>query len=379
MIRENASREGAGALRVTTTEPGQTLMLDDLDYELPPELIAQQPLATRDASRLLVLHRTAGRVEDRTFGDLPVLLSPGDILVRNDTRVFPARCFFRRATGGRIEVLFLRSAGHGDEGEIWEALLRGRPRLGEVLACETASEWPLRCEKSLGDGRWLLTSLALAPVLELLDAVGVTPLPPYIHAPLEDAERYQTSYARAVGSAAAPTAGLHFTPALDAELRDAGVALETVTLHVGLGTFKPLQTEALTARRLHSEAYEVDAGVWARLLAARAQGRRVIAVGTTSMRTLEHLARVAPTPAANGAADPSAAGSVLRGDTSLFITPGFEMRMVGGLITNFHLPRTSLLALVMAFCGVAETRRLYAHAVRERYRFYSLGDAMLAL
>jgi len=357
------------------------LSLDDLDYELPPELIAQQPLAARDASRLLVLHRAAGIVEDRTFRDLPALLSPGDVLVRNDTRVFPARCFFRRATGGRVEVLFLRPAGPGGEGETWEALLRGRPRSGEVLMCACALKWPLRCERPLGDGRWLLTSLAPEPVLELLEVAGVTPLPPYIHAPLEDAERYQTSYARVVGSAAAPTAGLHFTPALDAELREAGVTLETVTLHVGLGTFKPLQTEALVAGRLHSEAYEVDAGVWARLVAARAQGRRVIAVGTTSTRTLEHLARVAPpAPAANGGADPPhAAGSVLRGDTSLFISPGFEMRMVGGLITNFHLPRTSLLALVMAFCGVAETRRLYTHAVRERYRFYSLGDAMLAL
>jgi S-adenosylmethionine:tRNA ribosyltransferase-isomerase len=355
------------------------LTLDDLDYDLPPELVAQQPLAARDASRLLVLHRAAGAVEDRMFRDLPALLSPGDVLVRNDTRVFPARCFFRRATGGRIEALFLRPAGQCGEGETWEALLRGRPRPGEVLTCASALEWPLRCERPLGEGRWLLASLAAAPVLELLQAVGVMPLPPYIHAPLEDAERYQTSYARVVGSAAAPTAGLHFTPALDAELCDAGVALETVTLHVGLGTFRPLQTEALVTGRLHSEAFEVDAGVWARLLAARAQGRRVIAVGTTSMRTLEHLARVAPALVADGDADPHAAGSVLRGDTSLFISPGFEMRMVDGLITNFHLPRTSLLALVMAFCGVAETRRLYAHAVRERYRFYSLGDAMLAL
>ena len=355
------------------------LTLDDLDYDLPPELIAQQPLAARDASRLLVLRRAAGGLEDRAFRDLPALLCPGDVLVRNDTRVFPARCFFRRATGGRIEVLFLRPAGECAEGETWEALLRGRPRPGEVLACESPLEWSLRCERPLGDGRWLLTSLAAAPLLELLDEAGETPLPPYIHAPLEDAERYQTSYARVVGSAAAPTAGLHFTPALDAELRDAGVALETVTLHVGLGTFKPLQPEAFISGRLHSEAYEVDAGVWARLLAARAQGRRVIAVGTTSMRTLEHLARVVPESITGGGADPQTVGSVLRGDTSLFIGPGFEMRMVGGLITNFHLPRTSLLALVMAFCGVAETRRLYAHAVHERYRFYSLGDAMLAL
>jgi S-adenosylmethionine:tRNA ribosyltransferase-isomerase len=355
------------------------LVFDDLDYELPPELIAQEPLGVRDASRLLVVRRGTDAIEDRAFRELPALLTPGDVLVRNDTRVFPARCFFRRESGGRIEALFLRPAGPSGDGEVWEALLRGRPRPGEVLTCESAVEWPLLCQRPLGDGRWLLTSLAAASVFELLDVVGVTPLPPYIHVPLEDAERYQTSYARVVGSAAAPTAGLHFTPALDAELRDAGIAIETVTLHVGLGTFKPLQPEAFVSGRLHSEAYEVDAGVWARLLAARAQGRRVIAVGTTSMRTLEHLARVAPAPDASGGAEPHTAGRVLSGDTSLFISPGFEMRMVGGLITNFHLPRTSLLALVMAFCGVAETRRLYAHAVRERYRFYSLGDAMLAL
>ena len=199
------------------------------------------------------------------------------------------------------------------------------------------------------------------------------PLPPYIHQHLSDPERYQTTYARLVGSAAAPTAGLHFTPALDAALAAVGVTIETVTLHVGLGTFKPLLEETLAADRLHSETYAVDAAVWARLLAARIQGRRVVAVGTTSVRTLEHLARHAP-----AAATPAGAAAY-RGETSLFITPGFDFRVVDAMVTNFHLPRTSLLALVMAFCGAEQTRRLYAHAVRERYRFYSFGDAMLAL
>jgi S-adenosylmethionine:tRNA ribosyltransferase-isomerase len=374
------------------------LTLDDLDYELPDELVAQAPAEPRDASRLLVYRRAAGRLDDRVFSDLPNLLREGDVLVRNDTRVFPARCHFRRATGGRIEVLFLRSSGAaGDEAgsgegvedasscdaaEVWEALLRGRPRCGERLISEALGEgWTLTAVRPLGDGRWLVASDHARPVLAVLEEAGALPLPPYIHQRLSDPERYQTTYARLVGSAAAPTAGLHFTPALDAALEAAGVTIETVTLHVGLGTFKPLAAETLAADRLHSESYEVDAAVWARLLAARAQGRRVVAVGTTSLRTLEHLARQAPEAAAPAGppSDPPAGPSVYRGETSLFITPGFDFRMADALVTNFHLPHTSLLALVMAFCGMAQTRRLYAHAVRERYRFYSFGDAMLAL
>jgi len=382
----------------------QDLRLEDLDYDLPEELIAQHPVEPRDASRLLVCRRGEGAIDDRVFAELPGLLRKGDVLVRNDTRVFPARAFFRRATGGRIEALFLRlaaegaagAAGPGDaglgaagSGEAWEVLLRGRPRPGEKLTSESLREgWPLVAVRPLGDGRWLVASRGARPVLELLEEVGVMPLPPYINETLDDPERYQTTYARLVGSAAAPTAGLHFTPALDAALAAAGVTIETVTLHVGLGTFKPLQEETLAANRLHNETYEVDAAVWARLRAARAQGRRVVAVGTTSVRTLEHLARCAPEaaapagPAAAGAgvAPGSSAGrAAYRGETSLFITPGCDFRVVDALVTNFHLPRTSLLALVMAFCGVQQTRRLYAHAVRERYRFYSFGDAMLAL
>jgi len=371
------------------------LTLADLDYTLPQELIAQHPVEPRDASRLLVHHRVDGSYEDREFRDLPHLLRTGDMLVRNDTRVFPARAFFRRATGGRIEVLFLRPAGVAGSAATWEVLLRGRPRAGETLASEALGDaWPLVCERPMGDGRWLVTSAASHPVFTLLDEAGITPLPPYIHEHLDDPERYQTTYARASGSAAAPTAGLHFTPALDAALADAGVTIETVTLHVGLGTFKPLQEGTLAQNHLHSEAYEVDTATWARLRAARARGRRVVAVGTTSMRTLEHLARTAPglTPADGTGGDVAAGGTggeeatpsgaaspVLRGDTSLFITPGFEFGAVDALITNFHLPRTSLLTLVMAFCGVERTRRLYEHAMRERYRFYSFGDAMLAL
>ena len=362
------------------------LSLEDLDYELPQALVAQTPVEPRDASRLLVYRRELGTIEDRGFADLPDVLRSGDVLVRNDTRVFPARAFFRRQTGGRIEVLFLKALGDGTwpsaaGGERWEVLLRGRPRSGEELASEAAgTTWPVTCIERLGGGRWVVASAAADPVLTMLERVGVTPLPPYIGVQPSDPERYQTVYARVTGSAAAPTAGLHFTPALDARLAGAGVSVETVTLHVGLGTFKPLSAETLAIGRLHRETYEVEPAVWSRLLAARAQGRRIVAVGTTSMRTLEHLARVAlDAPASYGQLPGDEVTPVLRGETDLLIAPGFEFRLVDGLITNFHLPRTSLMALVMAFCGVAETRRLYRHAVSERYRFYSFGDAMVAL
>jgi S-adenosylmethionine:tRNA ribosyltransferase-isomerase len=348
------------------------LTLADLEYELPDELIAQTPAEPRDTSRLLVERRSTGVLEDRSFSDLPLLLRRGDVLVRNDTRVFPARSFFHRATGGRIEVLFLCAlTGPAPASERWEVLLRGRPRREEVLENEVMGpKWTLRCIEPLGDGRWVVENLGPAAVLELLADAGVTPLPPYITTPLDDPERYQTTYSRMLGSAAAPTAGLHFTPALDAALDAAGVSLESVTLHVGLGTFKPLPEGSLEAATLHSESFEVAADVWARLGEARRDGRRIVAVGTTSLRVLEHLALRDATGEVDGP---------LRGDTRLFIRPGFRFRMVDGLVTNFHLPRTSLLALVMAFCGVEETRAAYRHAVAEQYRFYSFGDAMLAL
>ncbi len=376
------------------------LTLADLEYELPPELIAQHPLERRDTSRLLALRRelpgdeegvaageegrvpreVARELRDLRFADLPGLLCPGDVLVRNDTRVFPARAFFRRATGGRVEVLFLRRAVTDCGDERWEALLRGRPCPGELLGAEEDESWCLRCEERLGQGRWVLANEGRRPVLELLAEVGKTPLPPYIRAPLADGERYQTVYARAVGSAAAPTAGLHFTAAVDAALAAVGVTIETVTLHVGLGTFKPLQKELLDDNRLHDERFSVEGAAWRRILAAREAGRRVIAVGTTTVRTLEHLALEEDVPPArrDATAAPGADGTI-RGETGLFIRPGFRFRVVDGLLTNFHLPRSSLLALVMAFAGVAATRAAYRHAVRERYRFYSFGDAMLVL
>ncbi len=310
---------------------------DELDYELPPELIAQQPPERRDDSRLLVYDRASGDVRHRRFGELPEEVAPY-LVVLNDTRVVPARLRLRRATGGEAEILLLERLG---ENGVWEGLARPSRRLrpGERLG-------PVELLEPLGEGRWRLR----------LDAEpeGEAPLPPYIHTPLVDSERYQTVYARELGSAAAPTAGLHFTPDVLARLE-----VEYVTLHVGLDTFRPLAADDLAQHELHGERYEVRADAWERIRAAE----RVLAVGTTTVRVLETLARGAP----------------LTGRTSLFITPGFEFRRVDALLTNFHLPRSTLLALVMAFAGVEETRRLYRVGVAERYRFYSFGDAMLIL
>ena len=309
----------------------------ELDYDLPSELIAQQPLARRDDSRLLVADRASGEVRHRRFRDLPGELPEAALVVVNDTRVIPARLRVRRETGGEAEVLFLEPAGDG----LWEALARPTKRLrpGTRLG-------PAELVEHLGSGRWLVR----------LDGEpeGEAPLPPYITEPLADAERYQTVYAEDAGSAAAPTAGLHFTPELLA-----GLDVERITLHVGLDTFRPVTADDLADHEIHSERYRVEPAAWARIRAAE----RVVAVGTTTVRVLESLARGAP----------------LEGRTSLFVTPGFEFRRVDALVTNFHLPRSTLLALVMAFAGIEETRRLYRLAIEERYRFYSFGDAMLLL
>jgi S-adenosylmethionine:tRNA ribosyltransferase-isomerase len=355
--------------------------LDELDYELPEELVAQRPLAQRDAARLLVVSRRVGSLVDRRVGELPALLRPGDLLVRNDSRVFPARAHFRRATGGRVELLFLRclpsESAAPDDPERWEVLLRGRPRAGEALAGDEDPGWALVAERPLGGGRWVVASPGRPGVLERLERHGLTPLPPYIREPVADPERYQTVYARSTGSAAAPTAGLHFTAELDARLREAGVELAALTLHVGLGTFEPLREAVVEENRLHAEDYELDARTWAHVRAARDEGRRIVAVGSTSVRVLEHLARQEEGRPLCSTRSDGENGERLRGETRLFLTPGTPFRVVDALLTNFHLPRTSLLALVMAFAGVELTRAAYAHAVRERYRFFSFGDAML--
>jgi len=306
--------------------------LSELDYALPPELIAQHPADRRDASRLLVYERETGAVRHRTFAELPEEID--HLAVVNDTRVVPARIPIERPRG---EVLLLERVGGG----LWEALARPTRRLKAGRRYG-----PVELLEHLGDGRWRVR----------LDGepAGETPLPPYITEPLGDPSRYQTVYAREVGSAAAPTAGLHFTTELLARLDP-----ERVTLHVGLDTFRPVTETRLEEHRIHGERYEAEPQVWERIR----QAERVLAVGTTTVRVLETLA----------------GGGPLSGRTELFITPGFEFRRVDALLTNFHLPRSTLLALVMAFVGIDETRRLYRLAIEERYRFYSFGDAMLIL
>jgi len=310
----------------------------ELDYALPAELIAQHPLERRDHSRLLVYDRATGETRHRRFDDLPDELADGTLVVVNDTRVLPARLRLERPGGGDAEVLLLERLG---ENGTWEGLARPSRKLrpGQRLG-------PVELLEPLGAGRWRLRLEG--------EPDGEAPLPPYIREPLDDPERYQTVYAAHAGSAAAPTAGLHFTPELLQRLD-----VERVTLHVGLDTFRPVAADDLADHALHSERYEVAPEAWERITAAE----RVLAVGTTTVRVLESLAR----------------GAALAGRTELFVMPGFEFRRVDALLTNFHLPRSTLLALVMAVAGVEETRRLYALAIEERYRFYSFGDAMLIL
>jgi S-adenosylmethionine:tRNA ribosyltransferase-isomerase len=305
----------------------------ELDYELPPELIAQEPAERRDGSRLLVYERATGAVRHRRFAELPDELH-GELVVVNDTRVVPARIPIEKPRG---EVLLLERI----DGDLWEGLARPTRRLKPGTRYG-----PVELLEHLGEGRWRLR----------LDGEphGDTPLPPYVTTPLADPDRYQTVYARDAGSAAAPTAGLHFTPELLATLD-----VERVTLHVGLDTFRPVNEATLEEHEIHGERYAVTPDAWERIDAAA----RVLAVGTTTTRVLETIARGAP----------------LTGRTELFITPGFEFRRVDALLTNFHLPRSTLLALVMAFAGIEAVRSLYALAVAERYRFYSFGDAMLIL
>jgi S-adenosylmethionine:tRNA ribosyltransferase-isomerase len=311
------------------------MRVSELEYDLPPALIAQHPEARRDESRLLVYERVSEVVDHRRFAELPDVLPGRELVVVNDTRVVPARIPIERPKG---EVLLVeRLAADG----LWEGLARPTRRL------RPGSRYgPVELLEHLGEGRWRLRLHG--------EPAGETPLPPYITEPLSDPERYQTVYAREEGSAAAPTAGLHFTPELLGRLD-----VESVTLHVGLDTFRPVAVDDLQEHELHGERYSVAPAAWERIRTAE----RVLAVGTTTVRVLETLARGAP----------------LAGRTDLFITPGFEFRRTDALLTNFHLPRSTLLALVMAFAGVEETRRLYRLAIEERYRFYSFGDAMLLL
>jgi S-adenosylmethionine:tRNA ribosyltransferase-isomerase len=354
----------------------------DFDYDLPPELIAQTPIEPRDASRLLVVNRASGELAHRHFRDLGDYLRPGDLLVANRSRVIPARLAGRKAdTGGAVEALLL--ARRPDLGpEYWEALVRPgrRIREGQELRFERAGQTALSASvvaRTEAGGRILRFAPPASgePLDAVLAQLGTMPLPPYIHAQLENTERYQTVYSREPGSAAAPTAGLHFTPELLARLAAQGVETAYVLLHVGLDTFRPVEEENPNDHKMHSEAFELGEQAAAQINAARERGGRVVAVGTTTVRVLESLPdapQVAP----------------CQGRTTLFITPGYRFRYVDALITNFHLPRSSLMMLVSAFAGTGrETpadgldliRRAYAEAIAQRYRFFSFGDAMLLL
>jgi S-adenosylmethionine:tRNA ribosyltransferase-isomerase len=337
------------------------LKLSDFDFELPPELIAQFPAAERNASRLLHLNGNSGELHDRQFRDLPELVNAGDVLVMNDTRVIKARLIGRKASGGQIEVLVERVLDH--ERVLAQVRASKSPRAGtRLLLAHGATAEVLGRQGEFFE----LCFIDCDDVYALLERAGSVPLPPYIrHQPdAGDAARYQTIYAREQGAVAAPTAGLHFDDALLAALETRGVKLEWLTLHVGAGTFQPVRAENLAEHRMHSEWYSLPQQTVDAIRAAHAAGRRVIAVGTTSLRALETAA----------AAGELRAGSA---ETRLFIVPGYKFRIVDRLITNFHLPRSTLLMLVCAFAGMDNIRRAYRHAVESRYRFFSYGDAML--
>ena len=345
------------------------MRLDDLDYDLPEDLIAQVPAPHREDARLLVLDRDTGRRTHQRIVDLPDLLAPGDLLILNDTRVVPARLRARRATGGAVEVFLLEPSAPAGT---WEALVRAARSIREGEVLSLGGEDGIRLLTSRGGGAWQVEGVG-GTAEELMARHGEMPLPPYIRreagdarAPL-DRERYQTVFAREDGAIAAPTAGLHLTPAPLERLRERGVEVATVTLHVGLGTFEPVRTDDLDDHPMHEERYAVPLGTASAVRRTKEQGGRVVAVGTTSVRTLE------------AAALASDDGLPQEGEarTDLLNQPGHPFRVVDALLTNFHLPRSTLLALVAAFAGLDAVQAAYAAAVEERYRFYSYGDAML--
>jgi len=383
-----------------------TLHTKDFDFPFDDALIAQVPLGGRDQSRLMMLKRPGGQVSHHCFADLPGLLRAGDLLVLNDTKVIPARFFARRQTGGRIEGLFLQERSVG----LWEAMLKGadRCRAGQRMSLENSSVG-LELRENLGQGRWLLACEPALPAVEVLEQAGLTPLPPYIRRMAKaagvdsqadepaDRQRYQTVYAARPGAVAAPTAGLHFTPEVFEALAARGITTARVTLHVGAGTFLPVKADSLAEHTMHSEWYELTESTAAQLNAARAAGRRIVAVGTTSVRVLETVAaQQDPGTAVPGLSGMGPSGTRLSGTgdaagifhacsgwTRIFIYPPYQFRAVDALITNFHLPKSTLLMLVAAFCapgrteGIDMIKSAYAQAVAERYRFFSYGDAML--
>jgi S-adenosylmethionine:tRNA ribosyltransferase-isomerase len=338
--------------------------LSDYDYELPPGRIARYPTERRDESRLLAV--ADGGLKDLRFADVVELFEPGDVLVVNETKVIPARLLGRKPTGAPAEILLMRPVAEGDDPHVWEALVRPGSKLKPGRTVVVADDLAVEIlDSAPGSGRRvrLVTEL---PVEEALARHGHVPLPPYLERDDEplDRERYQTVYARTSGSVAAPTAGLHFTPEILAALEDRGVSRAALTLHVGIGTFRPVESDQLEAHEMHQEWYAVPDDAAARVNAARERGGRVWAVGTTTVRTLETVA------------DEQGRLRAATGTTDLFIRPGYRFRAVDCLLTNFHLPRSTLLILVAAFAGYERTMAAYAHAIASGYRFYSYGDAM---
>lgn len=338
------------------------------DFDLPEELIAQTPLKDRSASRLMVIDRQSQSIVDDQFRNITQYLRAGDVLVLNNTKVLPARLFGTKAdTGAHIEVLLLKQIE--EEKDLWEVLVKPAKRVKEGTILHFGDgRLKATCEKVLEDGGRYLRFAYQGQFLEILAQLGEMPLPPYIRERLEDPDRYQTVYAKEPGSAAAPTAGLHFTKELLEELKHKGVEIAYITLHVGLGTFRPVKVEKVEEHKMHEEYYEIHEEEVQKIIKAKKCGGRIIAVGTTVCRTLES---VASKHDGNLVAD--------RGWTNIFIYPGYEFKILDGLVTNFHLPKSSLIMLVSAFASRALIMQAYHHAIEERYRFFSFGDAMLIL
>ena len=338
--------------------------VSDFYYDLPEELIAQTPIEKRDESRLMVLNRASQTIEHKTFKDIIEYLEPGDCLVRNNTKVIPARLYGKKATGAKIEFLLLNRI----EGDIWECIVRP----GHKLKPGTEVEFGDRILKAkvldVMEGGTRKVEFKYEGIFnEILDKIGLMPLPPYIHESLKDNDRYQTVYAKYEGSAAAPTAGLHFTPELFEKIKAKGIDVANVTLHVGIGTFRPVKVENVEEHHMHSEHFYIKQEDADKINNAKKNGKRVIAVGTTSCRVLETIADE------NGMVKPT------EGDTQIFIYPGYKYKCLDGLVTNFHLPESTLIMLVSALAGRDYIMKAYNEAVKERYRFFSFGDAMLIL
>ncbi len=339
------------------------MKVSDFNYNLPEELIAQTPIKKRDESRLMVLNRKENTIEHKIFKDIIDFLKPGDVLVRNNTKVIPARIYGKKETGANVEFLLLNNI----EGDIWESIVRPGNKLhvgtkvifGDgILKAEILDIMPGGTRKVKFEYEGIFN--------EILDKIGLMPLPPYIHEELKEKDRYQTVYAKYQGSAAAPTAGLHFTDELLQKLEEKGIIIANVTLHVGIGTFRPVKEETVEAHKMHSEHFYIKQEDADKINKAKEEGRRVIAVGTTSCRVLESIAD-----------ENTGKVKQIEDDTKIFIYPGYKFKCIDGLITNFHLPESTLLMLVSALAGKDFIIRAYEEAVKERYRFFSFGDAML--